>query len=52
MMKQQALLKEGKNFSPIVCSVVFSVVIGGISDPTVPVPFLSENFGRNLNFDI
>ena len=35
-------------FSPGGCSVFFSVVslvlsvIGGISDPTVPVPFVSE----------
>ena len=52
------LLGVGKDFSPSGCSVLFSVVslvlsvIGGISDPTVPVPFVSEIFWATLNFDI
>ena len=44
------LLEVGKDFSPSGCSVLFSVVslvlsvIGGISDPTVPVPLVSLIF--------
>ena len=42
-------------FSFVSCGLlVYCVlsVIGGISDPTVSVPFVSEFFGRNLNFNI
>ena len=53
------LLGVGKEFSPSGCSVLFSVVslalsvIGGISDPTVPVPSLYPKFfGSNLNCNI
>ena len=47
------LLGVGKDFSPAGCSVSFRwsrwlSVIRGISDPTVPVPFVSEIFWAKI----